>query len=356
MQKRQFIRFVSTALLAQSGLAVAQTVAPAPASSTAKPTRNLAKPAVKAKPTLAPKKIVFGLITPRNAEQTAKSWAPFLENMSKTLGVAVEGKTYAQQGELVADFKRGAIDFAWVGNVPAIELVEARVGAVFGQLVVKGQFAYRSLLITHTSSPIRTLDDILRSKGQYVFGDGDVKSTSGHIVPRYFAFAKKGVNDVDALFKEIKRGSHIDNLNRVAKKEVDFATNNTTELDLFKTSNPDIAKDIRVVWESPDIPESPIVWRLALPLDFRKKVQEFIMTYGKDDEEKAVLKDMNNLTSFRRSGNSQLLNVADIEGFNARQRLINDTALSAEDRASKIEEVIKRSSKLEFLLKQRTVQ
>jgi phosphonate transport system substrate-binding protein len=133
------------------------------------------------------------------------------------------------------------------------------------------------------------------------------------------------------------------------------ATNNTTELDLFKASNPEAAKDVRVVWESPDIPESPLVWRLALPLEFRKKVQDFIVSYGKNDEERTVLKDMNNLTSFRRSGNSQLLNVADIEGFNARQRLVNDASLSAPERASKMDEVIKRGSRLEFLLKQRVI-
>ena len=353
MQKRTFLTAACAALVPLCGSAVfAQTSAATPAASAAKPVKPASPRKSVVKP---PSKIVFGLITPRNAEQTQKSWAPFLERMSKVMGVPVEGKTYAQQGDLVNDFKRGAIDFAWVGNVPAIELVEARVGAVFGQLVVKGQFAYRSLLITHTSSPIRSLDDILRSKGQYIFGDGDPKSTSGHIVPRYFAFAKKGVNDVDALFKEIKRGSHIDNLNRVVKKEVDLATNNTTELDLFKAANPDVAKDIRVVWESPDIPESPLVWRLALPLEFRKKVQDFIVGYGKDDEEKAILKEMNNLTSFRKSGNSQLLNVADIEGFNARQRLINDASLDAASRALKVDEVLKRSSKLEYLLKQRTV-
>jgi phosphonate transport system substrate-binding protein len=349
MQKRHFLHLAAAALLAHTSAASAQQ----PAATSGKPVQPKPKP--KAKPAAAPKKIVFGLITPRNAEQTQKSWAPFLGSMGKALGVEVEGKTYAQQGDLVAEFKRGAIDFAWVGNVPAIELVEARAGAVFGQLVVKGQFAYRSLLITHASSPIRTLEQITSSKGQYVFGDGDVKSTSGHIVPRYFAFAKKGVNDVDTLFKEIKRGSHIDNLNRVVKKEVDFATNNTTELDLFRASSPEAAKDIRVVWESPDIPESPLVWRLALPLEFRLKVQSFIMDYGKDDTEKAILKDMNNLTSFRKSGNSQLLNVADIEGFNARQRLVNDTSLNTEERAAKMEEVLKRGSKLEFLLKQRGV-
>ncbi len=306
---------------------------------------------------LAPKpaKVVFGLITPRNADQTLRSWAPFLERLASGVGVAVEPKAYAQQSELIADFLRGSIDFAWVGNVPALELVESGAGAVFGQLVVNGQHAYRSLLIAHRDSDIRTLDDVLRSRRQYVFGDGDEKSTSGHVVPRYYAFAKKGVNDLNGLFKEVRRGSHLDNLNRAARREVDCATNNTTELALFRLASPRLARDLRVVWESPDIPESPLVWRLALPLAFRKSVQSFVVGFGKDEHERAILRDMNNLSGFRRSGNSQLLTIADIEGFNARQRLINDGSLSAEERASKFETVIQRGSRLEFLLKQRAV-
>jgi phosphonate transport system substrate-binding protein len=225
----------------------------------------------------------------------------------------------------------------------------------FGQLVVNGQHAYRSLLIAHRDSDIRTLNDVLRSRRQYVFGDGDEKSTSGHVVPRYYAFAKKGVNDVSSLFKEIRRGSHLDNLNRTARREVDCATNNSTELALFRHANPELAKDLRVVWESPDIPESPLVWRLALPLALRKSVQGFIIGFGKDEHERAILREMNNLSGFRKSGNSQLLTVADIEGFNARQRLVNDGSLSAEERANKFEAVIKRGTKLEFLLKQRAV-
>jgi phosphonate transport system substrate-binding protein len=267
------------------------------------------------------------------------------------MGQTIEPKTYAQQGELVEDFKKGLLDYAWVGNVPAIELAEASIGGVFGQLVVKGQFAYRSLLITPAASPIKTVDDVIAAKGKYVFSDGDLRSTSGHVVPRYFAFSKRGVNEPDALFKEVKRASHLDNLTRVAKGEVDLATNNTTELDIYKQMNPDLAKNIRVIWESPDIPESPLVWRLALPLATRKKAQDFIVSFGKTGEEKQMLREMNNLTGFRKSSNLQLVPIADLEMFNARQRLTNDKQLSSEDRAQKIEEAIRRGTKLEMLLK-----
>ena len=298
-----------------------------------------------------PRTLVFALITPRNAEQTQKSWAPFLADLSSHCGVTFEGRTYAQQAELTEDFKKGKIDFAWMGNAPAIDVVEANAGAVFAQLLVKGQSSYRSLIVVPQNSPLKNLDDIIASKGKYVFSDGDLRSTSGHIVPRYFAFVKKGVNDPDSLFKEVKRASHVDNLNRVSKQEVDLATNNTTELELFAQGNPELAKNIRVIWQSPDIPESPLVWRLTLPVVLRKKVQDFITMYGQTPAEKAVLKEMNNLTGFRKSSNKQLVTIADLEMFNARQTIVNDAKLSPEEREAKIQLVIKRGTKLELLLK-----
>jgi phosphonate transport system substrate-binding protein len=338
MDKRIFLHSFSAG--AVSGFSMA--AAPAWAQSAAKPP---------AKTRAAPKRSIFGLITPRNAESTLKSWTPFLERMSTYMSQTIEPKTYSQQGELLEDFKKGMLDYAWVGNAPAIELAELGLGGVFGQLVVKGQFAYRSLLITPAASPIKTVDDVIAAKGKYVFSDGDLRSTSGHVVPRYFAFSKRGVNDPDALFKEVKRASHIDNLNRIAKGEADLATNNTTELDIFRQTSPELAKNIRVIWESPDIPESPLVWRMALPLATRKKAQDFIVSFGKTGEEKQMLIEMNNLTGFRKSSNLQLVPIADLEMFNARQRLTNDKQLSAEDRAQKIEEAIKRGTKLEMLLK-----
>lgn len=297
------------------------------------------------------KVIGFGLIAPRNTADTIKNWTPFVERLATHLRANIKPMAYAQQGALVEDFKSGVIDYAWVGNVPALELVEAGLGEIFGQLVVNGRASYRSMLIVPANSPIRSVDDLLSAKGRYVFSDGDVKSTSGHVVPRYFAFAKKGVNDPDSLFKEVKRGSHLENLNRIAKGEADIATANSTEIDLFRQTSPQLAGNVRVIWESPEIPESALVWRKSTSAVDRKKAQEFIVNFGRSAEERTFLKEMNNLTGLRKSSNMQLVPIADLEMFNARQRVMNDSKLTPDERTARIEEIIKRGSKLEFLLK-----
>jgi phosphonate transport system substrate-binding protein len=304
------------------------------------------------KPAPLPTTLTFGLITPRNAEVTLKNWGPFLERMGAAAGVLVRARTYPTVSELIKDFVKGEVQLGWLGNSAALDIVESGTGSLFATKVVEGKAAYRSTLITHRDSPLRTLEDVHRQAPRLIFGDGDPKSTSGHVVPKYFAFAKRGINEPHKLFKEIRVGSHEKNLLAAARKEVDVATNNTTELDNFRNKQPQEAALIRVLWESPDIPESPMVWRNDLPAALKKKIAAFTYAFGtKDDEEKGILWNIDRLSAFRRTSNRQLVTIADLEMFNARQRIMNDPNLRPEERTLRVEEVTRRGSKLEMMLK-----
>jgi phosphonate transport system substrate-binding protein len=299
-----------------------------------------------------PAKLTFGLITPRSVEVTLKNWNPFIERMAAAAGVPISAQTYPTAGELVKDFIDGKVDLAWLGNAGALEIVEAGKGSVFAVKVNQGKTSYRSVLITHRDSALRTLEDVQRKAPQLVFGDGDPKSVSGHIVPTYFAFVKKGINEPEKAFKEIRRASHEANLQATVRREVDVATNNTTELDNLRTKSPEQAGLIRVVWESPDIPESPMVWSNSLPAALKARIAGFTERFGASDpEEKGILWNIDKLTGFRKSTNRQLVTVADIEMFTARQRIMNDVKLSADERLQQVDDVTRRGSKLELMLK-----
>ncbi|MBI2771460.1 MAG: phosphate/phosphite/phosphonate ABC transporter substrate-binding protein [Burkholderiales bacterium] len=310
---------------------------------------NFRRTAITRTPTVG--KLSFGLITPRNAEQMLKNWNPFLDRMSAALGLPIERLTYASASELVSDFASGRLQLAWLGNAPALEIVEGGHASVFAVEMVQGKAAYKSTLITHRDSPLRSLDDVHKAARQLTFGDGDVKSTSGHIVPRYFAFVRRGVNDPDKMFREIRRGSHESNLLATARKEVDVATNNTSELDNFRGTRPQEAALVRVIWESPEIPTSPMLWRNDLPLPLKQKIAAFTFGFGRDEEEKAILWNINKLTAWRKSSNRQLVPIADLEMFNARQRVMNDASLSGEQRLAQVDDITRRGSRLELMLK-----
>jgi phosphonate transport system substrate-binding protein len=297
------------------------------------------------------KAIEFGLIAPRSAEEVLTRWTPFFQRLSAALGVPVNSKAYSQQSALVQDFKNDKLDFAWVGNLPALELVESGTASVFAQLVVDHRSAYQSLLIVPEHSNLRSVDDVVRKAHDLALGIGERSSTSGSMVPRYFAFAKRGMHDPETAFRSVREASHQENLRRTATAEVDVATCNTTELEIHGHAHPDLAPKIRVIWKSPNIPESPLVWHKNVPDATRAKVQRFVLRFGSTANEQALLRDMNNLTGFKKSTNAQLVPIADLDMFHARQQVIDNSELSPEQRTRHIEAIIRRGSRLEYLLK-----
>ena len=52
-----------------------------------------------------------------------------------------------------------------------------------------GNPGYWSLLIVNKDSDLKTLDDVLKRRGQLTYGAGDPNSTSGTAVPGYYLWA-----------------------------------------------------------------------------------------------------------------------------------------------------------------------
>jgi len=298
--------------------------------------------------------LVFGVISPRAVEQMRSNWLPFVERLGVALGQPVNLVVHENQDQLVAAFKARQVDVGWMGNVPALEVVESGAGAVFAQMVTKdGSSGYRSqIIVNRLANSLNSLDDVLLSSRRLRFSDGDPKSTSGHLVPLYFAFQKRGINDVKARFAQYETGSHQSNLKKVGTGQVDVATCNNEELAFFAKDFPEMASRIKVIWESPVIPQSPLVWHSQLNPALKRRIREFVLAFGhKSQDEKSILLLANGLSRFRESSNRQLVPIADLEMFKARQAINNDASLSTAERTRRIEEVIKRGSKLELKLK-----
>lgn len=300
-----------------------------------------------------PSQLVFGLISPRAVEETRANWTPFVKRLGSAIARPVELRVYESQGELVKAFIAGEIDLAWMGNVPALDVVASGTGGIFAQMVTQdGSVGYRSVLVVPRNSQIGALKSLLEKAPSLRFGDGDPKSTSGHLVPLYFAFYKSGVSSPTAIFKSVEAGSHQQNLLKVSKNEVDAATANNEELTFFQRDFPDLAKGVKVIWESPLIPQSPLLWKTTLPDALKASIRKFVVGFGASDAaEKRMLLAVNGLSRFRLSNNRQLIPIADLEMFKTRQAINNDTTLSSDDRQARIGQAIERGSRLELRLK-----
>lgn len=297
--------------------------------------------------------LVFGVISPRSAEQTRANWLPFVKRMGADVGQATDLRVYESQAQMVKAFVAGEVDVGWMGNAPALEVVESGAGSVFAQMVTKeGSFGYKSVLVVNQNAKMATLGDLLAQAQNLRFSDGEPKSTSGFLVPLYFAFQKSGINDTKLIFKAYSYASHQENLKKVAQGEVDVATANTEEVAFFTRDFPQLGPRLKVVWESPLIPQSPLVWRNTLPPEAKRRIKNFVVNFGSGGaQEKQILEAVNSLSRFRPSSNLQLVPIADLEMFKARQAINNDGKLSPSERTQRIDEVIRRGSRIEMRLK-----
>ena len=81
----------------------------------------------------------------------------------------------------------------------------------------------------------------------------------------------------------------------------------------------------------------------------KKKVQDFIVGYGKDSREKEILKNMYRLKGFKASTDAQLLPIRQLELFKERKKFENDANMSEAEKKPKLAEI---DAKLAELAKQ----
>jgi phosphonate transport system substrate-binding protein len=225
--------------------------------------------------------------------------------------------------------------------------VDRANGEVFAQIVyADGTMGYKSLIITHKDSQVKSLEDLLHNSKNYTFGNGDPNSTSGFLVPSYYIFAKNNM-DPKTAFKVMRNASHGANLAAVLNKQVDAATNNTEEWDKLKATSPEKVEQLRILWTSPLIPSDPFVWRADLDPAVKAKIKDFVVNYAKTDEhEKAVLKNIYNYGGFRASSNAQLIPIRQLEMFKDRRKVEADTTLGEDERRKKLAEIDAKLSEL----------
>src|SRR5690606_19728054 len=172
-----------------------------------------------------------------------------------------------------------------------------------------------------------------------------------YLVPMTFVFSAKGI-DPKNCFKNVTNANHETNAMAVANRQVDAAANNTENLALIKQNQPAAFEKIREVWRSPLIPSDPIVWRKDLPEAEKSKIKEFFLTYGTDkstgniEEEKMILAGLK-WAPFRESSDRQLLPIRVMELTKSIAQIEADTAMAADEKAKKLEELKAQKAKYE---------
>ena len=294
------------------------------------------------------KEINFGIIATEKAGALRQMWEPFLSDMSKATGMKVNGFYATDYAGIIEAQRFNKIQVAWYGNRSAMDAVDRSNGEVFAQFVdLDGTPGYYSYLITHKDSGITSLDQVLKNGKSYSFGIGDPASTSGTLVPTYYVFTMNKL-DPRTHFRVTRSSNHEGNFLAVLNKQVDVATSNSEMTDKVKEKTPERMEQLRILWTSPLFPRDPLVWRKDLPADVKQKVRDFVLTYGKDDREKEILKNMYRLAGFKASSDSQLIPIRQLELAKDRKKFEDDANLSDADKRARLADI---DAKLDALAK-----
>jgi phosphonate transport system substrate-binding protein len=247
--------------------------------------------------------LVFAMVPAENATGTMERYAPFVDYLSKELGVKVTLRVANDYTAVIEGQKNRQIHIGFYGPGSY-----ARANTVSGGNVVPfvttrnsdGSIGYYSVMYVKADSPYQSLEDL---KGK-ALGYVDVESTSGFKAPNFF-LTQQGF-PIDQHFKLAQTtGSHENAVLALASGTVDAAVNwwnSETDSNLTRMLNKGMVKkldgtamkkdDFRIVWKSPLLPGSPYAYLADFPDDMKKAISKaFLDAPQKNKEAYAKLSD-----------------------------------------------------------------
>ncbi|MBT9523725.1 MAG: phosphonate ABC transporter substrate-binding protein [Rhizobacter sp.] len=291
------------------------------------------------------REIQMGIIATESSANLKTAWQPLLDDMQKSTGFKINAFFAPDYSGVIEAMRFNKVHVAWMGNKSGMEAVDRAQGEIFAKVTqADGAQGYWSVMVVHKDSPLKTLDDVIKSRQTLTLGMGDTNSTSGTLVPGFYAWAQNKI-DPTRDFKRSMRANHETNILAVASKQIDVATVASDGIDRMKIKMPEKAVELREVWRSPLIPSDPLLWRKDLDADAKKKLREFFLTYGKDAREKEILKTLT-WAGFVASDNTQLTPIRQLELARERSKVEADTTMSADEKAKKLKDIDQRLSDL----------
>jgi phosphonate transport system substrate-binding protein len=218
--------------------------------------------------------LTFAVVPAENASGVSDRYAPFMDYLTKELGVPVKLRLANDYAAVIEGQRAGNIQIAYYG--PASYSKAYLTGVKTEPFVTtqndSGLIGYYSVIYVKADSPYKDIHDL---KGKAI-GFVDPNSTSGYNAPRFYLH-KAGI-DVDSFFgKSIITGSHENGVIALDKGTVDCAAdwwNADNDSNLTRMAAKGMAKkeDFRIIFKSGLLPGSPYAYLSDLPDDLKSAI------------------------------------------------------------------------------------
>ena len=223
-------------------------------------------------------------ISNENPENEAGRLDTVRRYLERRMGMPVEVNGTTGYGVVIEAFRARKIEAATIG--PFAYLIASRranVEAIAARGNANGESRlYSGTLSVAASSPLHSIDDLIRSAHELSVSFVDPASASGNLVQRAY-LASRGVNPERDFKKVVFTTNHMTSALTLVAGKVDAAAVGENILPLLIHSGKIRPGDIRVLWTSPTIPEPPVAVRKDLPAAFKRKLQRALLDMAAED-------------------------------------------------------------------------
>jgi phosphonate transport system substrate-binding protein len=229
----------------------------------------------------------FAVVPDENATGTEKRYEPFIQYLTKQLGVPVKLRIANDYAAVIEGQVAGNIQIALYGpSAFARALMNgAKIDAFAMQVNKDGTKGYYSVLYVKADAPYQKIEDL---KGKNL-GLVDPNSTSGNNVPR-FEMNKMGIKPEEFFSNVVYTGSHENAIIALQQGQIDGAFNwwnDENESMLRRMERKNMAKydDFRIIFKSDQIVNSPYAMLTTLPAELQASIKDAFFNIQKNDPE-----------------------------------------------------------------------
>lgn len=215
----------------------------------------------------------------------------FLKRLLSYLAAQLETPVrFVQRGsyrEVVEQIRTGKIDFAWLCGYPYVRF--KREMKLLAVPLYHGNPLYQSYLIVPASDTTTTSLRDLKGK---MFAYSDPDSNSGYLYPQY-QLLRAGEDPATFFSRTFFTWGHRKIIEAVGVGLAQGGAVDGYVWDTLATVRPELTAATRIVSRSPELGYPPFVARASIPDDIFRKMQDVLLTMGRDSEGAQLLKTLN---------------------------------------------------------------
>jgi phosphonate transport system substrate-binding protein len=213
----------------------------------------------------------IGFIPAEDSRAMVRQSQDILDIVAKATGMKIETFVGSDYNGTVEALRNGHVDVALLGPFSyVLATTQAPVEAFAVTVIARTmQPSYRSIIIARTDSPVKSMET---TKGN-TFAFVDPGSTSGYMVPAA-AFKKAGITPEKDFKQVMYSGGHDATIVAVGEGKVHAGAVADRIYERGCAKGLTDCTKIKVVWESDQIWNDPVLYRTTLSEDMKKKIRE----------------------------------------------------------------------------------